>query len=56
MSDCEIARKCKNCGKEISIIYPNQWVYKIEKHKGLCWDWYCSWRCLREAEKKKQRG
>jgi len=56
MADCEIERKCKTCGKKIAVLYPTQWVYKIEKHKGLCWDWYCSWHCLREAEKKKQRG
>ena len=54
MSDCEIERKCKNCGKKISILYPNQWVYKTEKHKGLSWDWYCSWHCMREAEKKRK--
>ena len=54
MPDYEIERKCKNCGKKIYILYPNQWVYKTDKHKGLSWDWYCSWHCMREAEKKRK--
>ena len=40
---------CANCGKEISIIHPELWVYK--KICGKKTTYWCSWSCLREAEK-----
>lgn len=40
---------CNTCGREISILHPESWAYKRKLgHVNIFW---CSWRCLREAEK-----
>ena len=40
---------CANCGREISILHPDHWAYKRKLgHVNIFW---CSWSCLREAEK-----
>ena len=41
---------CAECGREISVLHPDQWAYK--KPKGSGHIYWCSWSCLREAEKK----
>ena len=41
------ARKCKACGKTFAVLYPHLWRYKDDKGK-----YFCSWRCLRENERK----
>ena len=41
------ARRCKNCGKTFAVLYPHLWRYKDDKGK-----YFCSWRCLREDERK----
>ena len=44
-------RYCGNCGKEF-MITGSEWVYKDWRKNSLVY--YCSWKCLREAEKKKE--
>ena len=42
-------KKCKTCGKTITVLHPTRWAYK--KTKGTNQEMYfCSWRCLREDE------
>ena len=41
---------CAECGREISVLHPDKWAYK--KPKGSGHIYWCSWGCLREAEKK----
>ena len=46
------AYRCANCGKEIAIPYPHLWAYK---HKvNLVMNYWCSWHCLRESEKREE--
>lgn len=40
---------CNTCGREISILHPDNWAYK--RKLGNVNIFWCSWRCLREAEK-----
>ena len=39
-------QKCEICGKEIVVLYPEMWRYRSGEK------WLCSWRCLRENERK----
>ena len=40
---------CNTCGREISILHPDHWAYKRKLgHVNIFW---CSWSCLRKAEK-----
>lgn len=43
-----ISRKCRRCGKEISVLHPAQWVLKVSGTNVTYW---CSWTCLRKDEK-----
>ncbi len=47
----EIETKCRCCGKQIDIIHPSQWAYKVKRGGGYAY--FCTWKCLREDEKKK---
>lgn len=40
---------CNTCGREISILHPESWAYK--RKLGNVNIFWCSWSCLREAEK-----
>lgn len=40
---------CANCGREISILHPDHWAYK--RKLGNVNIFWCSWSCLKEAEK-----
>ena len=43
--------KCKNCGKRFEA--RSEYVYKRDRaNKSKEFDWFCSYRCLREAELK----
>lgn len=49
----DIADKhCKVCKKAIAVLYPTRWAYKQYDGKNHVKAWYCSWKCLREDEKK----
>ena len=49
----DIADKhCKVCKKPIAVLYPTRWAYKQYDGKNHVKAWYCSWKCLREDEKK----
>ena len=48
-------KKCKVCGKQFDVLYPELWRYKI--HSGLYVSaWFCSWKCLRAKEKGKEEN
>ena len=42
-------KSCNTCGREISILHPESWAYK--RKLGNVNIFWCSWSCLREAEK-----
>ena len=42
-------KHCAECGKEISILHPDQWAYK--ETTGKSFRFWCSWGCMRKAEK-----
>lgn len=51
MSSCECStkgRKCPNCGNTFYTTM-GQWAYQLRKGKGRVY--YCSWSCMRKAEK-----
>lgn len=45
-------KRCRVCGKEFVVLYPNLWAYKIP-HPNSRDDWFCSWSCMRADEKKR---
>lgn len=49
MAEYEIERVCPVCGKHFEVLYKDLWAYKIGRAKGG-YDFYCSWKCLREDE------
>ena len=42
-------RICAACGKEIMLHDPETWAYKRDRK------YYCSWKCLRATENKKEK-
>ena len=52
MAEYEIKRKCKNCGKVFTVLAPSMWAYKTRSRKNGDYEYFCSWHCLREKEKK----
>ena len=55
MAEYEIEVKCKNCGKAIAVLAPSRWGYKKRRSYGGGWDYFCTWKCLREDEKKHEK-
>ena len=53
MAEYEIERVCPVCGKHFDVLYKEMWAYKKARHKGG-YDFYCTWKCLREAETNKK--
>lgn len=47
-------RICKNCGKVIYVLHPSRWAYK-KKKASECYEYYCTWKCMREDEKGKKK-
>ena len=52
-------KKCRICGKEFDVLWPELWRYKrVEPPHGE--KFFCSWKCLREydtaKEAKKEKG
>lgn len=43
-----ITKLCAQCGREFSVLYPDRWAYKTGTARKK---YFCSWSCLREAEK-----
>lgn len=54
MAEYEIEVKCKNCGKPIAVLAPSRWGYK-KRNRNSSWDYFCTWKCLREDEKKHEK-
>ena len=38
-------RRCKACGKEFEVLWPELWRYRRK------FEWFCSWSCYRKNEK-----
>ena len=53
MAEYEIERVCPVCGKHFDVLYKDLWAYKKARAKGG-YDFYCTWKCLREAETNKK--
>lgn len=53
MAEYEIERVCPVCGKHFEVLYKELWAYKKPRTKGG-YDFYCTWKCLREAETNKK--
>ena len=53
MAEYEIERVCPVCGKHFEVLYKDLWAYKKARGKGG-YDFYCTWKCLREAETNKK--
>ena len=53
MAEYEIERVCPVCGKHFDVLYKELWAYKKARAKGG-YDFYCTWKCLREAETNKK--
>ena len=48
-------KRCRECGKQITVLHPSRWAYKTkEKTKGR-YLYFCSWKCMRANENKKER-
>ena len=54
MAEYEIERVCPVCGKHFDVLYKELWAYKKPRTKGG-YDFYCTWKCLREAETNKTK-
>ena len=54
MAEYEIERVCPVCGKHFDVLYKELWAYKKARAKGR-YDFYCTWKCLREAETNKTK-
>ena len=54
MAEYEIERVCPVCGKHFDVLYKDLWAYKKPRTKGG-YDFYCTWKCLREAETNKTK-
>ena len=48
MNDVLGDRKCPECGKAFTALYPHLWAYRRDKV------YFCSWKCLRADEKRKE--
>ena len=46
-------KRCRNCGKRFDVLWPELWRYKkgYDRKQAV---WFCSWKCLREDEKKEE--
>lgn len=45
-------KKCPVCGKKFDVPWPHQWAFKRRKPNSSNYYFYCSWKCIRELEKK----
>ena len=45
-------KKCPVCGKKFHILDCDAWVYKAGRYGGGGYNYYCSWHCLREDERR----
>ena len=48
-------KKCPICGKGFAVLYPNRWAYKRARTSSQ-FTYFCSWKCLRANEKRKDYG
>ena len=42
--------KCRTCGKRFDVLWTDLWRYKRNTGHGMAW--LCSWKCLREYDRK----
>ena len=46
-----IDRICPECHKTFTVLHPDQWAYKAKPYT-----FFCSWRCLRATQKRKEEN
>ena len=49
-------KKCRNCGKEFSVLYPHLYRYKVRYGGEGHYHYFCSWGCLRANEQNKEKS
>lgn len=52
-ADWLTGRKCRQCGKEFTVLHPSMWRYKIGEHNTKK-TWFCSWGCIQEYRRRKE--
>lgn len=50
---CE--KLCPVCGKKFPVLRPHMWAYKERKPNSSNYRFFCSWKCLRADEKRKEQ-
>ena len=55
MGEIAITKICPVCGKQFVILYPHLWAYRRGAGKNGSTRYYCSWKCIRELDKKEER-
>ena len=52
MKDEDVIRRCPICKKKFEVLWCDLWAYKRKKYGGGGYTYYCSWKCMREDERK----
>ena len=47
-------KKCRTCGKIVDVLWPDQWAYYGKTVSGGSREFFCSWKCLRKEEERKE--
>ena len=47
-------KRCRTCGKIVDVLWPDQWAYYGKTISGCRREFFCSWKCLRKEEEKKE--
>lgn len=50
------SRKCAQCGKDMSVLYPHLYRYKRYTGRGGTQLYFCSWTCFRKDEQERKNG
>lgn len=54
-------KKCRQCGKKFTVLYPSMWRYQLREHSTRRM-WFCTWGCIqayrrgKEAKEVKRTG
>ena len=46
-------KRCPVCGKSFCVM-SDEWAYKRRKSNGSAFNYFCSWKCLRTDERKRE--
>ena len=47
---------CKMCGKRFYSLVPTEWVYKSKDKETSRINMYCSWHCLQDSRRDKEKN